>query len=133
MRSGVGAERDEVRGRAHRLILRHDPDIGQLYVPNQRARVPFEEGGYTVVTNSSGFRSDHEFATERGDRPRILFLGDSFMAGFGVDNGDRFADLAGEMLGVEVYNAGITGTGTDQQVLAYESYLAGLRIIDVCG
>jgi carbamoyltransferase len=116
-----------MQGRAHRLVLCHDPLIGQRYVPNQRARVPFEEGGYSVVTNSRGFRSDVEFATARGDRPRIIFLGDSFTAGFGVDNGDRFADLAGDLLGAEVYNAGITGTGTDQQVLAYESYLADIE------
>ena len=124
MRSGVGTHKSGMQGRAHRLVLCHDPLIGQRYVPNQRARVPFEEGGYSVVTNSSGFRSDVEFATARGDRPRIIFLGDSFTAGFGVDNGDRFADLAGDLLGAEVYNAGITGTGTDQQVLAYESGVA---------
>ena len=120
MRSAVGAHKGEMQGRAHRLVLCHDPTIGQRYVPNHRARVPFEEGGYNVVTNSLGFRSNVEFETARGDRPRIIFLGDSFTAGFGVDNDDRFADRAGELLGAEVYNAGITGTGTDQQVLAYE-------------
>ncbi len=115
------------RARAHRMVLRHDPLIGQRYVPDQRARVPFHDGGYMVRTNSLGFRSDLEFVPEKGDRPRIIFLGDSFIAGYGVDNDERFPEIAGEHLGVEVFNAGLTGSGTDQQVLAYEQYLADLE------
>ncbi len=113
--------------RGHRMVLCHDEVIGQRYVPNQRARIPFEDGGYLVETNSLGFRSNREFTAARTRRRRILFLGDSYTAGYGVDNDERFAELAGGLLDCEVYNAGVTGTGTDQQVLAYEAYLSDIE------
>ncbi len=112
----------------HRLILQHDPLTGQRYVPNQRARVPFDGGGYRVRTNSRGFRSDWEFEPAKGSRQRVLFLGDSYTAGYGVDNAERYPELLGQDLGVEIYNAGLTGTGTDQQVLAYENYLNDIEV-----
>lgn len=106
----------------HRMVLQYDPQIGQRYVPNVRARIPFEQGGYYVRTNSEGFRSDIEFRRRRGGRPRILFFGDSFTAGFGVNNEQRFTDIIGHMLDAEVYNYGLTGSGTDQQLLVYERF-----------
>src|SRR5207248_1153106 len=73
-------------------------------------------------TNSGGFRSDVEFTRARGARPRILFFGDSFTAGDGCDNDDRFAERVGRDLGAEVYNYAVAGTGTDQQLLIYERF-----------
>jgi carbamoyltransferase len=106
----------------HRMIIQHNQQIGQLYVPNIKARVPHELGGYYVTTNSAGFRSDIDFQAEKGQRPRVLFFGDSFTAGFGVSNHERFSDLIGAALDVEVYNYGLSGSGTDQQLLIYEQF-----------
>ncbi len=111
----------------HRMLIRHDPDIGHLYVPNQVARIPSPHGGFYFRSNSLGFRSDHEYvasfsASDQGPRPRILFLGDSFTAGDGVDNDQRFSDRVGELLGAEVYNYGLSGSGTDQQLLIFEKF-----------
>jgi carbamoyltransferase len=103
----------------HRMITRYHPAIGHLFVPNLRARVMSERGGYYVRTNSAGFRSDVEFEAARSGRPRILFFGDSITAADGVSNGERFAELVGERLGAEVYNYGVSGTGTDQQYLIW--------------
>ena len=64
----------------HRMLVRYHPTIGQLFVPNLRARVPTETGSYFVVTNSAGFRSDYEFDRTRRGRPRILMFGDSYTA-----------------------------------------------------
>lgn len=106
----------------HRMVIRHDPWIGHLYVPHLRARIPNEDGGYYVRTNSLGFRSDLEFSKRRGERPRILFFGDSYTAGDGCDNRDRFPERVGEILDAEVYNYGLAGSGTDQQLLALERF-----------
>jgi len=107
------------RGVGHRMLLRHHPTIGHLFVPNQRARFANETGGYRVVTNASGFRSDVEFAATRGDRPRILLFGDSTLAGDNGSNADRYSERLGERLGAEVYNFGVSGTGTDQHLLIF--------------
>jgi len=109
----------------HRMVIQYHPRIGHLYVPNQRARIPNERGGSYVVTNGQGFRSDLEFKKERGDKPRILFFGDSFTAGDGVSNAERYAELVGAELGAEVYNYAVSGTGTDQQLLIMEQMAEG--------
>src|SRR5919108_3690876 len=109
-----------LRQSTHRMVLAHHPRYGHLYVPGLFARIPSERGGFFVRTNSAGFRSDIEFANQRGTRPRILFFGDSFTAGDGCDNGERFPELVGEALDAEVYNYGVSGSGTDQQLLIFE-------------
>jgi carbamoyltransferase len=106
----------------HRMIIRHHPRIGHLFVPNLNARIPNELGGYYVRTNALGFRSDVEFTPRRGDRPRILFFGDSITAADGCSNHERFAELTGEALGAEVFNYGLSGSGTDQQLLIFEEF-----------
>jgi carbamoyltransferase len=55
---------------------------------------------------------------------RILLFGDSFTAGDGVSNQYRYSDLLPSLLGnsVEVYNFGLSGTGTDQQYLCYREF-----------
>ena len=103
----------------HRMLLRYHPQVGHLFVPNLRARLTNELGGYTVRTNGWGFRSNVEYRKERGDRPRILAFGDSTMAGDNGPNEIRYSDMLAEQLGAEVYNFGISGTGTDQHLLAY--------------
>jgi carbamoyltransferase len=102
------------------MVLRYHPRFGHLYVPNLTARIPSERGGYLIRTNSMGLRSDLEFQRTRGSQPRILFFGDSFTAGDGCDNAERFPELVGQSLDAEVYNFGLSGSGTDQQLLMYE-------------
>ena len=120
----------------HRMLRRYHPEVGHLFVPGLRARIPWEGGGYFVRTNALGFRSDVEFQTARRGLPRIVFLGDSFTAGDGVDNHERFSELAGDALGAEVFNYAVSGTGTDQQVLIYERFArdvdADLIVFAIC-
>lgn len=107
-----------------RTLMRYDPQIGTLYTPSLKLRVPGETGGYLVRTNASGFRSEREFVR---DRPagtfRALLFGDSQTAGDGVPNPQRFSDrLEKQIEGLEIYNHGIGGTGPDQHFLAYRQY-----------
>ena len=110
----------------HRYLYMYDPVLGYRFIPGQRARVSHEGGGYLVRVNASGFRCNHDFRREK--RPgvrRILLFGDSYAAGEGVSNGQRYSDLLeSQVPNVEVYNFGLPGTGPDQQYLAYQHYAA---------
>jgi len=106
----------------HRMTIQYDADVGHRYTPNLRARIPGDDGGYFVVTNSLGFRSDYEFARAASPHPRILMFGDSYTAGDDVSNADRYSDQLGRMLGTEVQNYGVPGTGTDQHLLIYRKF-----------
>jgi len=68
-------------------------------------------------------RSDREYPLSRPDgRHRIVLFGDSYTAGFGVQNGERFSDLLERSYpNLDVLNFGLDGTGTDQQLLIYET------------
>ena len=116
-----------LRQSTHRMVMQYHPQIGYLYVPNLKARIPNEVGGYFIRTNSQGFRSDIEFSTERKTRPRVLVFGDSYTAGDGCDNNQRFTDRLAETLDAEVYNFGMSGTGTDQQLLIFEEFAARIE------
>lgn len=104
-----------------RDLFQHHPVFGYHFVPDLRARVPHESGGYLVRTNSVGFRSERQFERERpSGRFRILAFGDSFTAGDGVSNRARYTDVLETLVpDVEVYNFGLPGSGTDQQYLVW--------------
>ena len=104
-----------------RSIFQYHPTYGFHFIPGVKARIPHEGGGYLVRANAAGFRSDREFAASRtAGRSRALLFGDSYTAGDGVSNGARYSDLLEQYVpGLEVYNYGLPGTGTDQHYLVY--------------
>jgi hypothetical protein len=106
-------------------LFEYDPDIGYRFVPHLKTRVMSGAGGYLVRTNALGFRSEREF--ERDDRAhRILVFGDSFTAGDGVSNANRYSDVLETLLPpLEVHNFGLPGSGTDQQFIAYGKLTQG--------
>ena len=106
----------------HRMLMRYHALVGHLHVPNLIARVPHETGGYLVRTNSLGFRSNLEFEKPKGNRPRILVFGDSFTAGEGCENWQRYPELLGQSLDAEVYNFGLSGSAPDQHFLLYQEF-----------
>lgn len=111
----------------HREIFRYDPDVGYTFVPNLKARIPHEAGGYLLATNPQGFRSSHDFAAVPSGRKRILVFGDSFTAGDGVSNKQRYTDLIeSDLPDVEVFNFGMSGTGSDQQYLIHRKFAANI-------
>jgi len=98
--------------------------IGYTFVPETKVRVPHESGGYLVRVNRSGFRCDREIdAPAAPGVQRIMLFGDSFTAGDGVSNAKRYGDqLETAIENIEVLNFGISGSGTDQQYLAWREY-----------
>jgi carbamoyltransferase len=108
--------------------FRYDSDIGFTFVPNFAARIPHETGGYLIRTNALGFRDDRTPGSEHHDlRRRVFVFGDSFTAGDGVSNGKRFSDELERLLpGTDFYNFGLPGSGTDQQLIAFNKFARGL-------
>ena len=108
----------------HRCAVRHDGRYGHSYVPGVTLRVPHERGAYFLRTNRAGFRSDEEFGPRDG-KPRVVVFGDSFAAGDGVANAERFTDRLARDLDVEVLNKAVSGSGPDQQLLLLEDHIDG--------
>src|ERR1700679_772165 len=127
-----------MRVRGMRQYFEYDPIAGWRFIPGVRARIPHEGGGYLVRANESGFRSDTQFSGERrvGKR-RLLLFGDSFTAGDGVSNGQRFGDILESLVpDLEVYNFGVPATGPDQHYLLFKHYAKDIEhdaiMIAVC-
>jgi lysophospholipase L1-like esterase len=124
VRGRIIAFTNETSAAIVRQIYEYHPVIGFRFVPETRARVPHEGGGYLVRTNESGFRCDHPFERRRKEGTRrILLFGDSFTAGEGVSNGYRYGDHLERILpDLQVYNFGLPATGLDQHYLVYREY-----------
>ncbi len=113
----------------HRQLQQYHPVIGYHFIPGVKARVEHEAGGYLVRVNQSGFRCDHEFVVQKKPGTfRVLLFGDSYTAGDGVSNKYRYGDVMERLVpGLEVYNFGLPGTGTDQQYLIFREIAAGIE------
>ena len=71
-----------------------------------------------MIHNHEGFR-DREHGPKT--KPRILFLGDSLVWGYDADQEERFTEKLQEKLpDIEILNFGISGYGTDQELLLLE-------------
>ena len=89
----------------------YDPVYGKTLRPNASIERVAPEFSMRLTTNSLGFRGPEPVAPPRGV---LLFLGDSFTMGYGVDDGEEFPALVRARLagaGVPVVNAGIGNSG----------------------
>jgi hypothetical protein len=76
-----------------------------------------------VQHNSLGFR-DKDYPSQRNNKKRMLVLGDSFVWCFGVEQHDCFVDqLEARYPNWEIINAGLAGSGTDQQYLILQDLI----------
>lgn len=95
---------------------RYDPILGWRPNPN------FQADG--VFINALGQRGEKVIPYERTpDRLRILFIGDSYTYGAQVRDDETFSALLGShyLPEAETINLGVSGYGTDQQILFYET------------
>jgi carbamoyltransferase len=113
----------------NRQLFQYHPTIGYQFVPGLKARVEHEAGGYLLRTNQVGFRCRHEFAqARRAGTLRMLLFGDSYTAGDGVSDKYRYAEVLERLVpGLEVYNFGLPGSGTDQQYLIWREFAQGIE------
>lgn len=95
----------------------YSPVYGWSLRPGWRART---RDGRTVRINDAGFRGQAPVAGAPR-RGRVLLLGDSLTFGTGVEDGETFAaQLAGLAPSLEPLNLGVSGYGTDQELLLLE-------------
>jgi len=101
----------QVQTRAMHARL-HVPDPGLVYVPRPDATAEAPHG--TVRHNRLGLRGGP--LLPRGDRARIVVMGDSIVWGDLLDEPDTLSAQLGSMLpGAQVINAGVTGYSTVQE------------------
>jgi lysophospholipase L1-like esterase len=106
-----------------RQLYEYHPVVGYRYIPHLRVRIPHEGGGYLMQVNEQGFRSDRPFASDRAPgQARILVFGDSFTAGDAVPNSQRYTELLEARLAAQLYNFGLSSTGTEQQYLIWREF-----------
>jgi hypothetical protein len=102
----------------------HDATLGWSYRPVSRARQATSEFDVAITINSAGFRGPRDWPAGAKSKPRVLVLGDSFAFGWGVDDERCFsAVLQQREPGWDVFNAGVSGYGTDQEEVLLERLL----------
>jgi hypothetical protein len=100
-------------------LFMHDEELGWIGRPHARGEV---QGAVTVsaTLNSEGFRDPDLPAPGPLD---VIFLGDSFVWGFDVEEGRRFTDLLrARQPALRLANLGVSGYGTDQEYLLLRRY-----------
>lgn len=105
---------------AERNFWAHDDLLGWAHRPGQRGTMSHPDFRISVAISEQGLR-DREYPFERtpGLR-RMLVLGDSFAWGFGVEQDESLCEiLERRHPGWEIVNTGVSGWGTDQQLLFY--------------
>ena len=86
----------------------YDPVLGKRIRANLQCERIAPEFRMTFRSNSLGWRGPEPDVPPTGV---VLFVGDSFTMGFGVDDGEEFPQLVGKALGRPVVNMGIGGNG----------------------
>jgi len=103
------------------FFCQYHPLMGWVNKPNYHDVVTVtRDFTFPVTHNSRGLRgSEHGYERVPG-KYRILILGDSFAWGFGVRDNEVFSQVLESLApNVEVINMGVSGYGTDQELLLY--------------
>jgi tetratricopeptide (TPR) repeat protein len=96
------------------LLYRYDKTLGWFPIPNTTNQFTASRT-ITAAHNSMGFR---ERELVRSSKPRVLVIGDSFVWGYDVEAHERFTEaLQARHPELDIYNAGVSGYGTDQEFL----------------
>lgn len=110
-------------------FLRADPELGVRFIPSKTGLSQDTCYNARVSINAHGWRSPEVPLAKSKGVDRILVLGDSFMAGLQVNDGETFARVLERRLGrdglprrVEVINLGVPSWGTDQEYLSLRKY-----------
>lgn len=104
------------------LLYEHDPLLG--WFPRRATTQTFTGSRTITVThNRDGFRDrEHDSTTAKR---AVLVLGDSYVWGYDVEQDRRFTDLVQRARpDLEIYNMGVSGYGTDQELLLFQRFAA---------
>ena len=105
------------------LEVELDSHLGWKLIPNYSG-CRYQPDTNKIITkthNSNGLRIDKDIPYEKGNKKRVLLLGDSFVYGYGLDDNETIALKLQEDLGndYEVIPMGVDGYGTGQEILQF--------------
>ncbi|RFS13529.1 SGNH/GDSL hydrolase family protein [Emticicia sp. C21] len=102
------------------FFVDNDKAFGAWHYPNATTRHIGPCWNVEYQFNSYGARDDEK--QKESDKKRILFLGDSFIEGYGIEKDKRLSNLVEKNMDVECLNFGTSGSfGTTQMRLLYET------------
>ena len=104
----------------------YDKDIGLIHIPNLKGS-EYRPHNYDIkfTNGDDGFRVTHKGELPDFVNKKIMFIGDSFTYGKGVNDHETFAYELQQALirdSVEIINAGVEGRGTDHALRSYQFY-----------
>jgi len=109
-----------------------DEVLGHARLPGYRGTVRRTEYSYAVRSNSMGFRDEELPASKPSNEYRVMVLGDSIAAGYGVVEKERFTELIEDQFNsgegddagptLRMVNAAIGGHGTIQSRMVFEQF-----------
>lgn len=131
-------EAPQRQSRPEDLFMRFDSRLGWSHVPGRKVRFRRTDFDVHVTINDDGFRGPRVPLPRTPGRPRILFLGDSYAFGHGVEDDETAAAQLERLLpGCEVVNLGVTGYSTDQELLLLRerglAYRPDVVVLMICG
>jgi lysophospholipase L1-like esterase len=110
-------------------FLVYDDLLGWLMAPDWSGRHVHYDFDARYTTNAAGLRGGNWPIPVASAGERIVFLGDSFTFGLGVNDGETFVQVLQTADTDNTYfNAGIAGYSTDQQLLYLSDRVASWRI-----
>jgi hypothetical protein len=115
------------------LTYRYDSILG--WFPRENSKKSYTGSRpIDIAHNSRGFRDDEHII---GTKPRMIFLGDSFVWGYDVNKSERFTEKLRLVLpDWSIYNLGVSGYGTDQEYLLlqqhYDFYMPNIVFLLFC-
>jgi hypothetical protein len=106
------------------VFCQYDPLLGYDGVPGLTANWPT---GFSISMNADGNRDRPRTAARQPGATRVVMLGDSFVWGYDVPDGQRVSDRLpqfvhrrpGDTHDLEAINLAVSGYGTDQESLKY--------------
>lgn len=117
---GVLKPKIDPAGRMDEGFILYDERLGWKLAPGWQGRHTHHDFEVSYSVNSLGFRGrDLDFA-----RPgSLIFLGDSFTFGLGVNDDEVFTELLNDGSDLTFLNAGVPGYSNDQQFLLLDRLL----------
>jgi lysophospholipase L1-like esterase len=105
----------------HSIVSKHDSLLGWQGIPNIQKEFYLSEQKTRITHNNHGFRDTSH--PQDQSKEGIIFLGDSFTWGYGVNDKEIFVNrLRDHFHKFELYNLAYPGYGTDQSLLQFKFY-----------